>query len=208
MPAPAALLVALVAASSPRLVDVADRIPDASVELRYAGTENLLGRPIYPPGARCLLLPAVADRLAHAADRLRQQGFRLLVYDCYRPLGAQRALWAAAPIRGWVADPDHGGSHHNRAAAVDVGLAGRDGAELPLPTPFDAIGDPHARAFAHGVPAAARRNRDRLRTAMEAEGFRVNPYEWWHFDAPEAKGAPLLDLPLVRKPRAGAGAPR
>jgi D-alanyl-D-alanine dipeptidase len=32
---------------------------------------------------------------------------------------------------------------------------------------------------------------------MEAEGFRVNRMEWWHFDAPEARGAPVLDVPLA-----------
>ena len=31
---------------------------------------------------------------------------------------------------------------------------------------------------------------------MAAEGFAVNPAEWWHYDAPEAGSAPLLDVPL------------
>jgi D-alanyl-D-alanine dipeptidase len=182
----------------PALADASEWIPDAILDLRYATADNVAGRALYPPGARCLLLAPVADRLARAAARLRAEGYRLRLWDCYRPLSVQRVLWAAFPTRGYVADPDRGGSYHNRAAAVDVALAAADGAEVALPTGFDAFGR-RARAHAEDVPPAARENRDRLRRAMEAEGFRVNRMEWWHFDAPEARGAPRLDVPLDRE---------
>jgi D-alanyl-D-alanine dipeptidase len=183
------------AAPAPALVDVARAVPDAVIDLRYATGDNLVGRAVYPAGARCLLLPAVADRLARAAARLRPEGLRLLVWDCYRPLAVQRELWRRVPRRGLVADPARG-SHHNRAAAVDVAVAGADGGPVALPTAFDEMG-PRARAHATGIPAAARRHRDLLRAAMVAEGFRPNRMEWWHFDAPEARGAPILDAPLA-----------
>jgi D-alanyl-D-alanine dipeptidase len=177
-------------------VDVARAVPDAVPDLRYATARNLVGRPLYPAGARCLLLPPVAGRLARAAERLRARGLRLRLFDCYRPIAVQRELWRVVPRPGLVADPRRG-SNHNRAAAVDVGLAGPGGEPVALPTDFDAFG-PRARAGAtEGVPRAARRNRDLLRAAMEAEGFRVNRQEWWHFDAPEARGAPVLDVPLA-----------
>jgi D-alanyl-D-alanine dipeptidase len=187
---------ALLAAAPARLADVARTIPDAVVDLRYATPSNFLGRAVYPEGARCLLLPAVADRLARAAARLRARGLRLRLYDCYRPLAVQREMWRRVPRRGYVADPARG-SNHNRGAAVDVGLATADGGEVELPTDFDAF-EARARADAvAGVSAAARANRDVLRAAMVAEGFRVNRMEWWHFDAPEARGAPLLDVELA-----------
>jgi D-alanyl-D-alanine dipeptidase len=190
------LLAAPAGTPGARLADAARAVPDAVLDLRYATPSNFLGRAVYPPGARCLLLPPVAERLARAAARLRPQGLRLRIYDCYRPLAVQREMWRLVPRRGFVADPARG-SNHNRAAAVDVGLAAADGSEVELPTAFDAF-EPRARADARaGVPAAARRNRDRLRAAMEAEGFRVNRMEWWHFDAPEARGAPVLDAPLA-----------
>ncbi|MFT3917807.1 MAG: M15 family metallopeptidase [Anaeromyxobacteraceae bacterium] len=176
------------------LVDVAARIPDALVELRYATPRNFLGRAVYPAGARCLLRAPVADRLARAAARLRPDGLRLRLWDCFRPVAVQREMWRLVPRPGYVADPAKG-SNHNRGAAVDVGLAGADGAEVPVPTDFDTF-SPRAHARAAGLPEAAARNRDRLRAAMEAEGFRVNRMEWWHFDAPEARGAPLLDAEL------------
>lgn len=177
------------------LVDATHFVPDAVIDLRYATSSNFLGRAVYPPGARCLLLRPVAERLARAADRLRARGLRLRVYDCYRPLAVQREMWRLVPRKGFVADPAKG-SNHNRGAAVDVGLSAPDGSEVELPTPFDAFG-PRARAGATaGVSATARRNRDLLRAAMEAERFRVNRSEWWHFDAPEARGAPIRDVPL------------
>jgi D-alanyl-D-alanine dipeptidase len=191
----AAALPVLAAFPPPPLVDVAEAIPDAVLDLRYATDANFTGRALYPAGARCLLLKPVADRLARAASRLRSEGFRLRVYDCYRPISAQRELWRRFPKPGFVANP-RWGSHHNRGAAVDVGLAAKDGGEVALPTAFDAF-EPRAAAGAvDGVPPEARRHRDLLRRAMEAEGFRASRREWWHFDAPEAKGAPLLDAPL------------
>ncbi len=184
----------LLAAAPPALVDAAARIPDAVLDVRYATADNFTGRPLYPV-ARCLLLPAVAARLERAAARLRAGGRRLVLHDCYRPLSVQRELWKVLPKPGLVADPAKG-SNHNRAAAVDVALADAAGRPVALPTGYDQFG-PRARAGAtEGIGPEALRNRRTLRAALEAEGFRVNPSEWWHYDAPEARGAPLLDVPL------------
>jgi D-alanyl-D-alanine dipeptidase len=194
----AAALVPLLAAAprSPDLVDVAQIVPDATIDLRYATDRNVFGRAVYPPGARCLLLRPVAERLARAAARVRGQGFTLRLWDCYRPLSVQRELWRVQPTPGLVADP-RTGSNHNRGAAVDVALAGPGGAELELPTDFDAFG-PRARAGASaGLSPAARRHRDLLRAALVAEGFRPIRLEWWHFDAPEARGSRVLEAPLA-----------
>jgi D-alanyl-D-alanine dipeptidase len=186
------------------LADATALVPDARLDVRYATADNLTGRPLYPV-ARCFLLPATAERLGRAAARLRALGLRLVLHDCYRPLAAQRALWAVMPRPGFVADP-RTGSNHNRAAAVDLSIEGADGRPVALPTGYDAF-VPEARAGAtRGVSQEARRNRDLLRSAMEAEGFRVNPAEWWHYDAPEARGAEVLDVPLDRVPVAGAEA--
>ncbi len=184
------------APAAPRLTDVSSVIPDAVVDLRYATARNVTGRPLYPPGARCLLQRAVAARLARAADRLRREGFRLRLYDCYRPLSVQRLLFARESRPGFVADPSHGGSHHNKAAAVDVGLVGPAGEDVELPTDFDDF-TVRARASAvQGVTPGARAHRQALREAMEAAGFLPSRSEWWHFSAPEARGSPLLDVPV------------
>ena len=187
---------ALLAAAPPRLVDVSRLLPDAIVDLRYATADNVLGRPVYPADARCLLLAPVADRLARAAARLRADGLRLRLWDCYRPVSVQRELWRHTPQRGLVADPARGGSNHNRGAAVDVAVAAVNGAAVALPSGFDEFGARARSGATAGVSDEARRNRDRLRAAMVAEGFRPVRMEWWHFDAPEARGGPILDARL------------
>jgi D-alanyl-D-alanine dipeptidase len=196
-----AFLTGLLAAAGPGappdgspLVDVAPLVPRAVLDIRYATPDNFTGKTLYP-SARCLLRREVAARLVRAAARLERKGYRLRLYDCYRPLSVQRAMWTAYPRAGFVADPK-GGSLHNRGAAVDVGLSAPDGSELEMPTRFDAF-DPKARAGAKaGIPAKLRARRDLLRAAMEAEGFIVNPAEWWHFAARDARRFPLLDVPI------------
>ena len=188
---------ALVAATpAPPLVDVAGIIPDALVDLRYATSDNLAHRPVYPAGARCLLLAPVAERLARVAGRLRAEGLRLRLWDCYRPLTVQRELWRLVPHKGLVADPAKG-SHHNRGAAVDVAVAAADGGPVALPTGFDDLGRRARLQAVDGVSPEARQNRERLRAAMEAEGFRPNRMEWWHYEAPEARGARVLEVSLA-----------
>jgi D-alanyl-D-alanine dipeptidase len=182
------------AARRPPLVDVARLVPDAVVDLRYAGGDNFLGRPLYPE-ARCLLLRSAAERLARAAAQLRRQGYRLLLWDCYRPLSVQREMWRLRPRPGYVADPRRG-SHHNRGAAVDLSLTGPDGRPVEMPTAFDTF-DRRAWADAvEGISGPARLHRRLLREALEAEGFLVNPREWWHFAARDAWRHPLLDVPF------------
>jgi D-alanyl-D-alanine dipeptidase len=76
-------------------VDAKTLIPDLIVEMRYATAANFIGRPI--PGyksPRCLLTRAAAKALQCAADGLRERGFILKVYDCYRPQRAVNAFVA------------------------------------------------------------------------------------------------------------------
>ena len=186
-------------AGPPRgLVEARARVPSLLVELRYATDDNFLGKAVYPEGARCLLLPSVADRLAQAARTLQAQGLLLKAWDCYRPVHVQWAMWKLVPRKGYVADP-HTGSNHNRGAAVDVTLVTLDGAAVEMPTPFDAFG-PSAHHGSSAGTVEARTNRETLRQAMVGAGFRANRMEWWHYDAPEGRGAPLLDVPLVPPP--------
>jgi D-alanyl-D-alanine dipeptidase len=188
------LLLLLAAAPAPDLVDAKALVPGLVVELRYATSDNFFQHALYPKGARCLLLRPVATRLARAAEALAQKGYRLKVWDCYRPLAVQWEMWARFPKRGYVADP-HTGSQHNRGAAVDVTLVLADGSEVEMPTPFDTFTRAARQDAPLDKPEVAER-RTLLRAALEAAGFHINRMEWWHYEAPEAHGAPLLDVPL------------
>jgi zinc D-Ala-D-Ala dipeptidase len=174
------------------LIDASTVVKDLIVDLRYATANNFLKRPLYPKKARCLLLPTVAAKLAVAADTVRSAGFRLKVYDCYRPISVQWEMWKVMPKPGYVADP-HRGSNHNRGAAVDLTLATLDSAEVEMPSGFDTFAASSHHGFSGGT-AQSRHNREILRGAMESAGFQKNPMEWWHYDLPGAGRLPVLDV--------------
>jgi zinc D-Ala-D-Ala dipeptidase len=161
------------------LVDVAEVVSGLIVDLAYARADNIAGRALYPPDAKCWLRRSVAQRVAIAADALHKQGFRLVARDCTRSPAAQRALWRAHPHPGAVADPARG-SLHARGVAIDLELADLSGARLRMPTAFDDFG-PGAMADAPLPDGPVKRRREALKAAMYAAGFRVNPKEWWHY---------------------------
>jgi D-alanyl-D-alanine dipeptidase len=163
------------------------------LDLRYATQNNFTHEVIYPV-ARCLLQRDVAARLLRVEATLARRGRHLLVYDCYRPLSAQRRFWQLVPDERYVADPQKG-SRHNRGAAVDVTLTDGRGVPLDLGTEFDDFSARAHRDFA-ALPPSVRANRAELERAIAAEGFVPFPTEWWHFDAPDWTRYPLLDVPL------------
>ncbi len=182
------------AGSSPPLVDVGARAPDLLLDMRYATPDNFLGRAVYN-APRCLLAEGAADRLLEAEMALRAEGYRLVVWDCYRPRSVQYAMWEILPDPTYVADPATG-SRHNRGMAVDVGLRALDGSEIPLPTDHDDF-SPTAHRNATDLPPAAIESRERLQRIMTAAGWIPLQSEWWHFDAPGWEDQPLRDEPLA-----------
>ncbi len=181
------------------LIEAKSRVKDLVVDLRYATKDNFLSTAVYPETARCLLLSTALDKLEAAATALRAKGYRLKVWDCYRPISVQRTLWKAFPRRGYVADPNKGGSLHNRGAAVDLTLVTADGAEVEMPTPYDNFTKAAHHSFTGGT-AASLEHRAVLRAAMEAAGFKRNPMEWWHYELPDSMALPARDEPFDAKP--------
>jgi D-alanyl-D-alanine dipeptidase len=189
----AALIVMTALPVTNPLIDLQALIPDAVLDIRYATKDNLTGRPLYPfPAA--FLRRSSAEKLKVAAADLRSKGLRLIVYDAYRPLSVQKALWAAKPDSTWVADPKKGSSH-NRGGALDLGLADAGGKALPMPSAFDEFG-PLARHGAAGAAPEARGRAEILKAALERAGFDSLAEEWWHYRDPDAKSWPLLDIPF------------
>jgi D-alanyl-D-alanine dipeptidase len=182
-------------AAAPRaddLVDVSAVIPDAVLDLRYATANNFTGAVLYPK-AICKLRRAVAARLAKAADALRGQGRRLLLWDCYRPSSIQEKFWKLVPDPRYVANPTIG-SKHSRGAAVDLALVDAGGRPIVLPTKFDEFSEAAHRSRALAGPEGAEAKR--LADAMLGAGFAGIPTEWWHFDAPDGADYALSNEPL------------
>ena len=79
------------------LVDMTTLVPDIALEIRYAGSDNFVGRPIDGYLApKCLLLRPAAQALQRVEASLRQQHLRMKLFDCYRPVRAVRDFvrWA------------------------------------------------------------------------------------------------------------------
>jgi zinc D-Ala-D-Ala dipeptidase len=182
------------AAAETLLVDVRSRDSTIRVDARYATSNNFTGKPL--PGyetSRALLRREAAAALARVQARLRSEGLGLLVYDGYRPVRATLAMvdWAKRTNRkdlvnqGYIARR----SRHNLGLAVDLTLVELGtGVELDMGTPFDTFAEAAHTANAEG---RARRNRQILVRAMEAEGFSNYDQEWWHFSYPVEGALPF-----------------
>ena len=166
------------------------------LDVRYATDENFLHEVLYPQ-ARVFLQRPAAEALARVHQHLREQGFGLIVFDGYRPWRITKKMWDDTPREKhkFVADPSQG-SRHNRGCAVDLTLLDL-GTEEPaaMPSDYDEF-SPRAYANYTGGSAQRRLNRDFLRREMEREGFKVYPYEWWHFDYQGWEQFPVMDFEI------------
>jgi D-alanyl-D-alanine dipeptidase len=178
------------------LVDVHSVDPAIRVDLSYSHPKNAFHRQLYRSNVALLRLP-VAQRLARVQASLRKRGLGLKIWDAYRPRSVQAEMWRLRPDAHsrYVANPRKI-SKHSRGAAVDVTLVDKDGHELRMPTRHDEFSPRAFRAAIRGVSPEARRNRAVLQEAMQAQGFMPNPYEWWHFTAPEWNRYPAEDRAL------------
>jgi CubicO group peptidase (beta-lactamase class C family)/D-alanyl-D-alanine dipeptidase len=179
---------------SPDLVDVTTEAPNIKLDVRYATANNFLGTPVYEEAKAFLQRPA-AEALGRAAEKLRALGYGFLIHDAYRPWYVTKIFWDATPQdkKIFVADPKDG-SRHNRGCAVDLTLYDlKTGEELPMTGAYDEMSERSYAAYPGGT-SLARWDRELLRNVLEAEGFTVYPFEWWHFDYKDWEQYPVLNL--------------
>ncbi len=178
----------------PELVELIKLDPTIKLDIRYATANNFVGRPLYTE-ARAFLQKRAAEALKRANAKLHQQGYGVLIFDGYRPWAITKLFWevTSGAQRNFVADPRKG-SKHNRGCAVDLSLYDlATGKEVEMPGAYDEMSERSYPTYKGGT-AAQRRARDLLRAALEAEGFRVNEYEWWHFDYKDWPQYPILNV--------------
>jgi D-alanyl-D-alanine dipeptidase len=166
------------------LVDIQSLDSSIVVDARYATPNNFTGAPL--PGYdanRALFRREGAEALARVAQAARAEGYRLRVFDAYRPARATDAMvaWCTRTGRedllrdGYIASK----SRHNMGLAIDLTLVeSRTGRELDMGTAFDVFSTAAHTANATGEVA---NNRSRLKRLMESRGFVNYDNEWWHF---------------------------
>ena len=180
-------------------VDVAEAVPDAILEIRYFSTYNFVGDRIDGYEEPCALLTKEAtEALRAAGDELKEKGYRLKIYDAYRPQRAVKHFvrWAKDKkdtrmkkyfypklkksvlfSKGYIA----GRSGHSRGSTVDLTLVDVNTEEdVDMGGTFDYFGVESHTDY-RGVTKEQHANRMLLRDVMMAHGFKPISTEWWHF---------------------------
>ena len=160
-------------------VHLKDLSPDFVYELKYATPDNFLKQAVYDCG-ECYLRKSTAEALVKANEAFKQLGYRIKLFDCYRPLSVQKKMWKILPGTHYVANPAKG-SKHNRGAAVDLTLVDAKGKELNMGTPFDFFGkEAHHTYTQHSKEVLE--NRKLLKETLDKYNFKSIYSEWWHYE--------------------------
>lgn len=178
----------------PDLVELTTLDRSIKLDIRYATSNNFLGRPVYTE-ARAFLQRPAAEALVRVNKALRKKGYLLIIHDGYRPWSVTKIFWDATPAdkKEFVADPSQG-SRHNRGCAVDLSLFDlKTGKVVVMPSGYDEMTE-RSHINYQGGAEEQRRLRDMLRAAMEAQGFAVYEPEWWHYDYKDWKEYPILNI--------------
>lgn len=172
-------------------------IDDAAYDIRYYSPNNFTGNKINGYKAPVAYMTKESLKaLSVAADDLRKQGYRLFIWDSYRP---QKAV---DNFVEWINNPNDAGdktfypdleksdlikgqyiaekSGHTRGSTVDLTLIKKDGSFVDMGGAFDLFSDISHPDYKK-LTRAQKKNRRILHDAMIKAGFKGIDSEWWHF---------------------------
>lgn len=156
---------------------------DFVYDIKYATSDNFLKAKVYDC-AECFLRFKTVKALIEANDSFMKLGYKIKLFDCYRPLDIQKKMWKIVPNPSYVADPSKG-SIHNRGGAVDITLVDVNGKELEMGTPFDFFGIEASHNYPN-LSQEIKDNRELLKKVMMEKGFNIFDSEWWHYNLKSA----------------------
>ena len=171
-------------------IEVSKVIPDVVYDIRYYSSYNFTGKRVKGYKAnRAFLTKKAAKALKKASDTLRKQGYRIVIYDAYRPQKAVNmfAKWIKSfyPNIKNKKELISGGfvavrSGHTRGSVVDMTIVHLDGTSVDMGGTFDLFDKKSNRNYAK-LTKKQQDNRKILEKAMVDAGFEPLPTEWWHF---------------------------
>jgi D-alanyl-D-alanine dipeptidase len=164
-------------------VNLKDYSQDFVYDIKYATEDNFLKAKVYDC-AECFLRLKTVNALIQANQKFMKKGFKIKLFDCYRPLDIQKRMWKIVPNPQYVANPAKG-SIHNRGGAVDITLVDTNGNELDMGTPFDFFGEQASHNYAK-ISDEVKANRQLLKKIMVENNFNSFDSEWWHYNLKEA----------------------
>lgn len=151
--------------------------PDIIVDLKYATTDNFTGVVVYD-FTTAIARTGTAQKLAQASAIVKKQGYRLRVWDAYRPVSAQERLFEVYPDPKFVAKPNPNFSHQ-KGVTFDLTLTDMEGNDMPMQTPFDDFTNAAARDYKR--TAEQEKYYNILNDAMLEAGFVGYENEWWDY---------------------------
>lgn len=166
--------------SYPDFVNIQEYIPNAVIDLKYSTTDNFTGTVIYQ-FKTAYLRYGTTLKLINVAKQLEQLGYRIKIWDAYRPFVAQIALWNAYPDGNYVANPAKGYTSHNLGNTVDISIVKLNGDEVNMPTGFDDFTAKSNRDYSD-ITLEQAQNSTLLESIMIQFGFKGYSNEWWHYE--------------------------
>lgn len=165
--------------SDTTFVNLRDYSNDFVYDMKYATEDNFLKTKVYDC-AECMLRLKTVKALIAANKDFQKKGYKIKLYDCYRPLDIQKKMWEIVSNPIYVADPKKG-SIHNRGGAVDISLVDVTGKEVDMGTSFDFFGIMASHNFKQ-LSKDILSNRTYLKNTMIKNGFNSFDSEWWHYN--------------------------
>ncbi|MDQ6530113.1 M15 family metallopeptidase [Flavobacterium sp. LHD-85] len=165
--------------SDTTFVNLRDYSNDFVYDMKYATEDNFLKTKVYDC-AECMLRLKTVKALIAANKDFLKKGYRIKLYDCYRPLDIQKKMWEIVSNPIYVADPKKG-SIHNRGGAVDISLVDITGKEVDMGTSFDFFGIMASHNFKQ-LSKEILSKRAYLKNTMIKNGFNSFDSEWWHYN--------------------------
>lgn len=156
---------------------------DFVYDMKYATSDNFLKAKVYDCG-ECFLRLKTVKALINANNSFMKLGFKIKLYDCYRPLDVQKKMWAIVSNPKYVANPAKG-SIHNKGGAVDISLVDLSGNELEMGTKFDFFGEEASHNYLK-LSDKIIDNRKLLKSIMINFKFNSLDSEWWHYNLQSA----------------------
>ena len=176
-----------------QLVDLRLFAPDIDYFLVFATPDNYIGRPLYSRDT-CLIQEGTAKKLAKAQEMVKEDGYRIRVYDAYRPSSVSGILFKQVPDPSFVSPA--GKSYHNRGVSVDITLVDEEGNELEMPSGVMELNEKARRN--QPMTDEAKANLAYLTAVMKKCGFQSVSNEWWHYTDWDAKKFMVSDLDFTR----------
>ncbi|MCC9070878.1 M15 family metallopeptidase [Flavobacterium sp. F-65] len=165
--------------SDTTFVNLKDYSSDFVYDMKYATEDNFLKAKVYDC-AECFLRLKTVKALVEANKTFMKKGYRIKLFDCYRPLFIQKRMWEIVSNPKYVADPKKG-SIHNRGGAVDITLVDGNGKELDMGTSFDFFGKEASHNYMD-LSDTIKANRKLLKRIMIKHNFNSFDSEWWHYN--------------------------